>query len=212
AARRQELTRLHSHIGRQATLAVAHLSALQLEFALRDADAAVLSAVEIQRHRHAHGEVVVGAEGLLPTQLQHWIRAQTSLPKPADRRIDVGACGAEIGIVGQRPGDELFDADVRSMLSARDARSEDHHTNGEQERSVAPSHGQRTATETFVEPFPVGPSQVTVTWRVPRSENSIVPAYRPVLSGVNRAPAIIGAIPGIAMLVFNETFPASTGC
>ena len=34
---------------------------------------------------------------------------------------------------------------------------------------------QRTDSENLVEPFPAGPSQVTVTWRVPPSGNVIVP-------------------------------------
>src|SRR5207249_3399519 len=71
---------------------------------------------------------------------------------------------------------------------------------------------QRTETENFVDPLPAGPSQVTVTWRVPASGNSMVPRYRPgVLSGASVAPAIIGAMPDIVMLVFRLTLPASTG-
>src|SRR5438128_2302935 len=70
---------------------------------------------------------------------------------------------------------------------------------------------QRTGTENFVEPFPAGPSHVTVTCRVPRSGNSIVPRYRPGPSGASVAPAIIGAMPDMVMLVLRLTSPASTG-
>src|SRR5205814_1793121 len=71
---------------------------------------------------------------------------------------------------------------------------------------------QRTATESIALPLPAGPSHLTVTWRVPASGKPIVPRYRPGPSGVIVAPAIIGAIPGIAMLVLRVTFPTSTGC
>ena len=45
-----------------------------------------------------------------------------------------------------------------------------------------------------------------MTCRVPVSVNSIVPRYRPgALSGVNVAPAIMGDMPAIVMLVLSVT-------
>src|SRR5258705_4453742 len=60
----------------------------------------------------------------------------------------------------------------------------------------------RTGTENLAEPFPAGPSQVTVTCRVPVSGKSIVPRYRPgAFSGVNDAHVTITAIPGMYIIV-----------
>src|SRR5258705_4442275 len=71
----------------------------------------------------------------------------------------------------------------------------------------------RTGTENLAEPFPAGPSQLTVTCRVPVSGKSIVPRYRPgALPGDSVAPATIGAMPGMAMLALSVTLPTSSGC
>ena len=65
ASGRQHLPRLHADVGGQAPLPVTDLCPLHLQLALRDADTAFLSAVEIERDGEPDRDVVVGAQRLL---------------------------------------------------------------------------------------------------------------------------------------------------
>ena len=108
-ARREILTRLHSRVAGDPALAILHLGALHLQLALGHGHASFLSSAPVERHRQPDHEVVVRAQCLLPSQLEHRIRPQRRLPEPADRRVDLRAGGAEVGVLGQRPVDQLVD-------------------------------------------------------------------------------------------------------
>jgi hypothetical protein len=141
AARRQQLASLEPDVRPQPALALGQERALDRDLALRDADTSLLAAVEIERHRHADHEVAVGADGLLPPQLEHRVGAQRGLADAGGGRLNFCARGPEVRVVRDRPGDQLVDRDLDGLAPGSARRAEHHESDNDRQ----PAQGHVTA-------------------------------------------------------------------
>src|SRR5439155_26011154 len=176
--RRQDLAGLHANVGAQTALAIGDLPAPGVQLAFRHTHAARLATVEVERQRQADVQIVVRADRLLSPQLERGVWPESRLLHPGRRRLHLDPRRHEVGVLRQRPADEL----VHRQLARRLTNGEPGLERGEADRQeryyrhgASHRHAYRTETENFVEPLPAGPSQVTVTCRVPLSGNVIVP-------------------------------------
>src|SRR5213078_4956910 len=150
---REQFTRLRPYVRAQAPLDLRHLSALDIEFSLRHGDPTLLSAIEVERQGEADGEVVVGGQRLLASKVEHRVRAETGLAHPANRGVRVGAHRLEIGIVGERPGDQLVDGDLHRRLCEDKANPNHDHASDDEQHGMSGAHGA-IAPESRTSPSP----------------------------------------------------------
>ena len=94
----KHLRRLHTQVTTELSLSISKLGALYLQLPFRHADAPLLPAVEIQRQRDADHDVVVRAERLLTTEIEHRIWPKPGLLHPCCGGVDVELCRFEIGV------------------------------------------------------------------------------------------------------------------
>src|SRR5439155_2615521 len=154
---------------------VRHLGLLHLQLSLGHTDTPLLAPIEIERDRHTDHDVVVRAQSLLAAEVQHWIWTQAGLHQPAVGRLDVRAGSANVRVLNERAHYQVVDGGLarRRRLSESEPRPPaGHRKRQDEDPGPRPAHGAesyRTGTENLVDPLPAGPSQLTVTWRVPVS-------------------------------------------
>jgi hypothetical protein len=112
ALRGEELSGLHPHLGAEPSLALTHQRAPDLHLPLRDTDAALLPPVQVERHRHPDRQVVVGAQRLLASEVEHGVGPQAGLPEPALGRLHVETHRPHVRVVGEGARHQLVDRDL----------------------------------------------------------------------------------------------------
>jgi hypothetical protein len=118
----QHFPGLHAHLRPELTLALDHLGFLHVELALGDPDTPCFPAVQVERQRHAHHDVVVRtSDALLGAEVEHGIRAERRLAKPPPCCVHFGACGTQLQIVPLRPRDQFVNREFphRAMHVSR---------------------------------------------------------------------------------------------
>jgi len=127
---RQQLARLHAHLRTHLPLALGDLTAPRLDFPLRHPDAPFLPPIQIERERYPDVQVVVGAQRLLASELEHGVGPQARLLQPPRRSVDLEPRRLEIGVVGERASHQLVHGHLAACLCPRGHR----HDRGESDQ------------------------------------------------------------------------------